>query len=84
MDQLRPPENFAFENPDLAYKWKNGTLYPNLVGKTDEKERNVKLLLYLIGSEGWESYETIQFEPRKRTEDSMNQFSHLKNTVTQP
>ena len=66
MDQLKPLGNLVFESPDLAYAWKKWreeiTLYLNLTTKTDEKERKVKLLLYLIGSKGREIYETKQFE----------------------
>ena len=49
MDQLKPPGNLDFESLDLATK-------------TDEKERKVKLFLYLIGSKGREIYGTMQFE----------------------
>ena len=70
MDQLKPPGNLDFESPDLAYAWKKWreeiTLYLDLATKTDEKERKVKLFLYLIGSKGREIYGTMQFETEEK------------------
>ena len=73
MDQLKPPGNLDFESPDLAYAWKKwreeNTLYLDLATKTDEKdekERKVKLFLYLIGSKGREIYGTMQFETEEK------------------
>ena len=70
MDQLKPPGNLDFESPDLAYAWKKWreeiTLYLDLATKTDEKERKVKLFLYLIGSKGREIYGTMQFEMEEK------------------
>ena len=70
MDQLKPPGNLDFESPDLEYVWKKWrediTLYLDLTTKTDQKERKVKLFLYLIGSKGREIYETMQFEKEEK------------------
>ena len=79
MDQLKPPGNLDFESWDLAYggkKWREEiTLYLDLATKTDEKERKVKLFLYLIGSKGGEIYGTMQFktEEKDRTLDELIQ-----------
>ena len=80
MDQLKPPENLDFESPDLAYAWKKWreeiTLFLDLATKTDEKERKVKLFLYLIRSKGREIYETMQFgtEKNDRTLELIQSF----------
>ena len=48
-------------------KWREEiTLYLDLATKTDEKERKVKLCLYLIGSKGREIYGTMQFETEEK------------------
>ena len=48
-------------------KWREEiTLYLDLAAKTDEKERKVKLFLYLIGSKGRQIYGTMQFETEEK------------------
>ena len=42
------------------------TLYLDLATKTDEKERKVKLFLYLNGSKGREIHGTMQFETKEK------------------
>ena len=74
MDQLKPAGNL-----DLAYAWKKWreeiTLYLDLATKTDEKEREVRLFLYLIGSKGREIYGTMhsETEEKDRTLDELIQ-----------
>lgn len=86
ISQLKPPGELDFDASDLFHKWKKLSeeirLYMDLVMEGHEEKLKVKLFLYVIGSKGWETYETIHFAraPNDRTlEDVMRAFEERCN-----
>ena len=87
ISQLKPPGKLDFEIssalPQAWKRWKEEvTLYMDLAMNGREEQTKVKLLLYIIGNQGREIYETLPFErvPSERTlEDVIDAFEQHCN-----
>ncbi len=66
MMQLKPPGQMDFESNDLPQTWRRWKeemeLYLELAMAGQQETTKVKLVLYLIGSQGREICNTISFE----------------------
>lgn len=66
MTQLKPPGQMNFDSNDLPQTWRRWKeemeLYLELAMAGQQEATKVKLLLYIMGSQGREIYNTISFE----------------------
>ena len=79
MEQLRPPKQIEWEAKDLQKEWKQWkeefSLYIDLCMGDKEDKIKVKMLMYLVGPQGRELYETIKPARTQREDGTLQEIT---------